>query len=149
MMFQFLPQRYSSCMGSYTHRLSLGADHETADLAALPEALDLPAKHLWRAGDVRVAPPGRVQGGNHKRSYCSIEFEPGADLPESLAVAVARLKPHKEFLARLSADGVKFRFFVGWFSESNSGERHEWALLRDIADLRISLDFDVYGPDAQ
>ena len=115
----------------------------------LPETLGLPAQSIWKAGDIRVAPNGRVLGGNHKRSYCSIELKPKVDLPESLAAALTYLRPHKDFLVRLSMDGVKFRFFIGWFSEFNSGERFEWTLLRDIADLNISLDFDVYGPDAQ
>src|SRR5262249_42563363 len=136
-------------MGSYTHRLSLCADHETADLAILPETLGLTANRLWKVGEARVAPNGRVQSGKNRYSFCSIEFEPRASLPESLALAMKRLKPQKSFLTQLAENGVKFRFFIGWFSEFNSGDHLEWDLLRDIADLQISLDFDFYGPDAQ
>ncbi len=136
-------------MGNYTHRLSFCAEHPSADLAILPQTLGLAAKRLWKAGEARVAPNGRIQGGIHKHSYCLIEFEPVASLPESLAGAITRLKPHKSFLIQLTENGVKFRFFIGWFSEFNSGDRLEWALLRDIADLQISLDFDFYGPDVK
>jgi len=48
-------------------------------------------------------------------------------------------------LDRLASSGGTFNFFVGWFSDRNSGDRLEWNLLREMARLRISLDLDVYG----
>jgi hypothetical protein len=135
-------------MGSYTHRLSFSACHDSADLSVLPEVIGLPAARCWKAGDLRVSPRGAATGGHFTYSSCGIEFAAAESLPASLVAAVARLKPHKDFLLQLANKGVQFRFFIGWFSDFNSGERLEWSLLRDIADLQISLDFDVYGPDA-
>ncbi len=68
-------------------------------------------------------------------------------MPQGLRAALATLLPHKEFLNSLSDGGVKFSFFVGWFSEPNSRDVIGWEILRDMTDLRISLDIDFYGPD--
>jgi hypothetical protein len=135
-------------VGDYRHRLSLSADHNSLDLSEIPLQLGMPANRLWNVGEIRVAPNGRVQGGTHRYSFCSIDFESSPEgLPRSLEMAVSQLQPHKDFLRRLHDTGVNFRFFIGWFSDFNSADRFEWKLLRDIADLRIALDFDFYGPN--
>jgi hypothetical protein len=135
-------------LGEYRHRISFCADHDTADLSSLPAQLGMSANRLWKVGESRVAPNGRAQVGDYQYSYCSIEFESSSQgLPKSLKLAVEKLRTHKAFLEELSASGVKLRFFIGWFSDFNSADRFEWELLRDIADLKISLDFDFYGPD--
>lgn len=135
-------------MGAYRHRLSFSAEHERADLGMLPAQLDMTARVLWRAGEPRIAPSGRVIGGNRPNSYCSFDIGEGDDLPRSLREALKLLMPHRAMLEGLSASGVTFGFFIGWFSGSlNSGERLDWDLLRDISDLKIALDFDFYGPE--
>lgn len=103
--------------------------------------------NLQKVGELRKTPKGRQLDTIARESSCGIEFETLGDLPTSLEAAVAGLLPHKSYLNGLSDSGASFRFFIGWFSESwNTGERLNWNLLRDVADLRISLDFDVYGP---
>ncbi len=104
--------------------------------------------NLQKAGELCRTPKGRQPNTiARESSSCGIEFDTLGDLPKSLEAAVVSLLPHKPYLNSLSDTGATFRFFIGWFSESwNTGERLNWNLLRDIADLRISLDFDVYGP---
>jgi hypothetical protein len=134
-------------MGEYRHKLSFGASHRSADLSRLPELLGMPSSVLWRVGEPCKTPKGKALDRIADTSYCSIRFEMLDGLPQSLEAAVAALTPHKSYLDGLSDSGGSFRFFIGWFSESwNTGERLNWTLLRDIADLRIALDFDVYGP---
>lgn len=96
-----------------------------------------------------MAPDGRLLGGSYQNSYCSIVFEhaPEVSLPVGLKVALAKLTPHKPFLEELVASGANLRFFVGWFSDSSSRDYLDWKLLKEIADLKISLDLDFYGPD--
>ena len=134
-------------MSGYTHKLSFSADHPSADLSELPVKLGMSPKRLWKVGEPRVAPNGRVIGGNHRSSYCSIEFESSPEgLPTSLRMSVEKLSQHKQLLDEFSKVGVNFRFFIGWFSEFNSEDRLDWQLLSSIAALKISLDFDFYGP---
>jgi hypothetical protein len=48
----------------------------------------------------------------------------------------------------MSAKGVKFDFFIGMFFESsNPREILNWTLLRDLSELQISLDLDMYETD--
>ncbi len=137
-------------MRAYTYRLSLSARHDSADLSSLPSLLGLTARRLWKAGDERIAPNGRVIGGIWRYSACSMDLseQSGQSLPERLAVVVEQLKPHKAVFEEWAASGAAFRVFIGWFFDSNSGDCFGWELLRDISDLKIDLDFDVYGPDS-
>ena len=136
-------------MGEYTYRLSFSADHDYMDLSILPQTLGMAADRLWTVGDIRKAPNGRAQGGNYKYSYCCIDIPAPADveLPTLMGKLLDDLESHKDLLNRLAADGVKFKFFVGWFSDFNSRDVFEWQLLGRMADLRVSLDIDFYGPD--
>jgi len=135
-------------MGAYTHRLTLIANHDTADLSNLPQLLGLPVEGSWKVGDLSVLPNGRVIGGHRKHSHCSMRIEPQESLPASLAFAVQHLEPRKDVLQRFSEEGARIHLFVGWFSaDLNSSDRFEWSLLRDIAALKLSLDFDFYGPE--
>ena len=136
-------------LGEYTYNLSLWIEHPDADLSDVPHKLGLPAHRIWKKGDVRTAPNGRVQGGTYKNSYCNIQFgeRHSKDLSVGLRSALAILQPHKEYLEKLSVNGVELRLFVGWYSEFNSRDILDWKILHDMAALKISLDLDFYGPD--
>ena len=136
-------------MGDYTHRLTLQAFHDDADLSALPATLGLEPDKLARAGDTRIAPNGRVIDAKYRFSTCTFPFESGSgeSLPAHLAAVIAQLKPHGAAFDTWSDAGIRFQFFIGWFSDFNSRDVFDWALLADLAALRISLDIDFYGPD--
>ena len=69
-----------------------------------------------------------------------------------LAVLVGRaldqLAPHRPFFHRIRSQGGTVEFFVGWFFDGNSGDVFDCDLLARMADLKIDLSLDVYGPDA-
>lgn len=138
----------ASEMGSYSHKLTLQCGHDSADLSHLPALFGLKPGRQWRAGDPRMAPDGRALG-HYRTSYCTFPFDPppGLSLPEHVAAVVERLKLHQDAMRVLSDNGTSFSFFIGWFSDFNSRDVFEWALLEDLAALRISLDLDIYGPD--
>lgn len=135
-------------VGEYTYRLSLWISHPDADLSAIPAKLGLQADRVWKKGDQRVAPNGRVIGGVWPSSFCSIQFgeDHEKNLPDGLRTALAILRPQKTFISGLAASGIELRFFVGWFSDFNSRDVLDWEILRDLAELHISLDLDFYGP---
>ena len=136
-------------MGDYTYNLTLWIEHPDADLSDVSVKLGLQARRLWKKGDVRIAPNGRVQGGVYRNSYCGIPIgeRHQKDLPSGLKSTLDFLKPHAEYLDELWQKGVKVQFFVGWYSDPNSRDILEWEILRDMAALHISLDLDFYGPD--
>jgi hypothetical protein len=111
--------------------------------------MGITASILWKAGEPRRTPKGTPLEGVRNSCYCSISFDALTDLPQSLEAALTTLKKHKDLLQSLSERGVEFAFFVGWFSQSNSGDVLHWQLLDELAKLRISLELDIYGPEGQ
>jgi hypothetical protein len=133
-------------MASFRYELSLRMEHPDADLSAVCGKLDLVPARAWRAGEPRITPAGNPLAGTYERSYCTIDIKHGAnELPcEALRGLVKRLMSKKELLEELSGTGGNFNVFIGWYSNGNSGERFDWSVLRDLADLKLSLDLDIY-----
>ncbi len=136
-------------MGSYRFALSFRVNHPTADLSDLPARLGLPSSRSWTAGAPRQTAKGRPLSGRHDASYCcmTIAASDEADLPELLDATLTRLRAHADVLESLASTGGAFNFFVGWFSDWNSGDSLDWRLLGAMAEMRISLDLDIYGPE--
>jgi hypothetical protein len=136
-------------MGSYRFALSFRVFHPTADLSGLPPLLALPLVRSWRAGEPRATPDGKPLGGVQGESYCCMRI-PHSDasmLPELLASTLPSLRANEQTLADLVSTGGALSFFIGWFSDGDAGERLAWPLLRELAELRVALELDVYGPD--
>ena len=133
---------------AYQYKLSLRMTHPSADLSDFSRMLDSRDVFMWKRGDPRLSPRGRVIGpGERKEFFCSITIDhnPGVELPELIATTLRRLEPHKETLDKLTSSGGTMDLFVGWFAEDDqSGETFDWTVLRGLADYRISLIFDVY-----
>ncbi len=131
------------------YKLSLRMTHPSADLFDFSRMLDSSDVFMWKRGDLRLSPRGRVIGpGERREFFCSITIDhnPGVELPELIVTTLRRLEPHKETLDELTTSGGSMDFFVGWFAEDDqSGETFDWTVLRGLADYRISLVFDVYG----
>jgi hypothetical protein len=141
-------------MLAYKYGIALSIQHPTKDLSELQEELGtLPGfikKRIWKFGEPRTAPRGQPMPGTFKQSYCYLNFgekEVYAEvekLPDALKRAVATLKTKKELLKHHQDDGTEFKFFSSWIFEVNSGDTFSAELLRNISDLGISLELDVY-----
>jgi hypothetical protein len=58
------------------------------------------------------------------------------------------LAPHCHFLHGFRSQGGTIELFVGWFLDGPSGDVFDCDLLARLADLKIDLSLDIYGPDA-
>jgi hypothetical protein len=88
--------------------------------------------------------------GVYRESYwvCTVARESGTNLPEVLDRELHSLEKHELFLAEFCATGGSIEYYIGWFTETNSGVVLDWSLLKRLATLKIDLDIDVYGgPD--
>jgi hypothetical protein len=133
---------------SYTYRLTLCFRHEDQDLSRLPEKLSMAAVRLWKAGDEYVRPNGTKTGTLRPKSACLFELtdDKQTDLSAGLSSTVVLLKPHRAYLWELVDSGIEAYLSVGWLGRQwNFGDWFDWQLMQDIADLRLSLDLDIYG----
>ncbi|MFG6110513.1 DUF4279 domain-containing protein [Stenotrophomonas nematodicola] len=130
------------------YRISLRITHPNIRSIEISSRLGLEPDFSYTAGDRRLTPKGNEIGGIRKESFWCHELR-SDDLTFELAISnlSQQLAKSKGFLDSLSSTGGHLEYFIGWFSAENSGFVLEGGLLRLLADLRISLAFDVYvGP---
>lgn len=135
-------------------RLSFRVHHSSADLSTLAarigDAFGMAAQWLWRAGEPNqyAKPAGQVRSS----SYCLVEWldtgdtvEAGGTVEAALGDALAALVPLRQELARIVASGGRLDFFIGLFVDSMMGVTLPPALMARLAEMRIELQFDIYG----
>jgi hypothetical protein len=129
--------------------LSLRIEHPSCDLAPVCDAIGLRPTRIWKKGDVRRTPKGTEPGGTYDKSTCTIVFASASrkSLSEQLKAALQRLKPHRSTLRKISSSGGIISLYVAWFCDEHTGERLAWQILKDAADLQVSLDLNIYIPD--
>jgi len=130
-------------------KLSLHLTHPTRDLAIVCDRLGPVPRVIRKKGDARMAASGRLLGGKHASSFCSIPLggKPREPLAKKIRSALLRLKPRKRTLRSLSATGGSIVLFVGWFCDRHTGESFDARLLREASDLRIGIDLNIYVTD--
>lgn len=55
-----------------------------------------------------------------------------------------KAKSKKQFFKKVIASGGNIEYFIGWHLNGNTGDTLSHELLRELADLGISLSFDLY-----
>jgi len=126
-------------------RISLRITHPKMPSDEITKSLELAPIFSYTAGDKKLTPKGTEIPGRRKESYWCHDVPASADDIESnIADCNAILANRRDVLLRIVDSGGRVEYFVGWFSSDNSGFvlRHE--LLRQLADLRIDLSFDLY-----
>lgn len=133
--------------GDCRFKLSLRVRHPDADLTEFCRQLGVEATRVWRAGEGRATKTGTSLTGTQKESYCTVSFLDGAsaNLPREMHSVLSKLRKHKQTLKQITDSGGEISLFIGWFCDFNCGGTLSWNLLSELAELRVSLEFDVYG----
>lgn len=133
-------------MNPFKHTVSLRVEHPTVDPDQISAQLGIKPDTKWMAGSERVSPKGNLLDGKHEKSYwsCALESDDRVGLADFLTTFTARLEAHKDFLRWIRSTGGRTEYFVGWFSNGNSGEIFSCDLLGKLSDLCIDLSLDVY-----
>ena len=142
--------RIIKIVGQFRYTLALRLRHPIIDPAEITRELALDPEHNWKAGQPRFTPRGDPLPGVYRNSYwiSPIIVNQDSTLSHSIADALKLLKPHKSFLEAFRRSGGSIGYFIGWFSERNSGALLDWALLKSLSELQIDLELDFYGgPD--
>ena len=132
-------------MYPYTFSISLRIKHPSIDLSYIGSLLGLQSNRIWKAGEPRETPKGTSLEGTNKESYwCGRltgdrEESETCSLEDRLADWTNKLSGHKTEFKRLLDEGGKVEYFVWIFCEKNLGFELSHNLLRDIAELGITL----------
>ncbi len=135
-------------MHSFQYNVSFRIVHPSIDPDDICKKLNLNVKRKWRVGDQKKTPKGNVLTGVHDHSYCVFELNyenKKIDLIDYLKFWNKKLIMHKDLLNQIHATGGKLEYFIGWFSDENSGEEFDVSFLSELAELKIGLAFDFYG----
>jgi len=139
-------------MNAYQSKISLRLRHPSLDPTEITSALHLNASRSGRAGEPRTTPTGRRLQGENRESYWAARLIEGRWPPTGLAVLLGhvldQLAPHRHFFHGFRSQGGTIELFVGWFFDGQSGDVFDCDLLARMADLKIGLSLDIYGPDA-
>ena len=112
--------------------------------------LALEPKYAWKAGDPRQTPKGTRLEGIYRESYWASDLIPseqpseGTSLEEYLDDLAKQLTPSRDFFARVRSEGGRVELFIGMYGGRNFGFELSPSLLSAIANVGLSLSFDVY-----
>jgi hypothetical protein len=136
-------------MSQFNFSVSLRFTGPTINIAEISKLLGKTPALQQIVGMPRMNPNGMPLEGIYKTSHCSFSIDriDNEELHKMLARLCAWLEPHTDLLRSLRSSGARIEFFIGWFSEFNSGDTFHYSLLRKIGELGIDLALDVYAED--
>ena len=156
---------------SWVYSVSLRVRHPHRDLSRVAEIVGMKPVWLWKVGDQKKTYWGHLVEGEHagtytncycclsmtsdtgntdpSRSYVSVEN----CVSEVIAFFAEKMKPHVVLWQEINITGGCVDFYISWNSDIKSlTEEFKWTSLQDLAELRISLDFDIikfFPPDPE
>ncbi|MFI0416417.1 MAG: hypothetical protein ACH255_20015 [Candidatus Thiodiazotropha sp.] len=133
-------------MNEYTYKISLRIRHPSIDAETICREIGIKADRKWSAGDQRTTPAGRKLDGVYEETYCtfSLDIEGFKEISTFLKYQISTVKNKKQFFNSVISSGGNIEYFIGWNLNGNTGDTFSHELLRELADLGISLSFDLY-----
>lgn len=131
-------------MTAYKVEISLRVHHPNDDLASLVTAIGTPPSQIWKKGDPRRTPKGKLLGGTRDESYCSIPLKVRrkSSLADALRESLQTVKGAKKHLRKIVASGGRVVIALGWFCKGDAGSNLPSDLLTELG--QSSIDLDVY-----
>lgn len=145
-------------IGGCTFSVSLRVRHPSMDPDVITGTLGITPEHFWGCGEPRRSASGAKLGGMHRDTYWS------ATLPEVmaqqglvssgrtpwpiepaayLARQVLQLKRHRIFFEQICTEGGEASLMIELAAESETALRLDAALMRQLADLGLAVDFEI------
>lgn len=138
-------------MQNYSYWLDIRIWHPSIDPDEITRTLGITPDRTMRMGEKRMTPKGQLLDGMNRETYWVADpFGRGECLStdylieDLLLETVEVLSPHKAFLLRLREEGGRIHLMVSSFSARNYAFEVPPVLLRQCADLGLSLVHDVY-----
>lgn len=133
----------------HSYNVMFQVTHRDADLSGVGAQLGLRVNYSSNKGDlIETIPPSY---GVSQCSGCNllIDVQNADRLADVLKVVIETLKRHAGYLNGLADSGAKLVLFVGvGVVQTYICELLDWSLLKELSDLRVSVELTVCGPDA-
>ena len=136
-------------MQPFKYEVSFRIHHPAMDPELITSKLGLEPQNKWAAGAPRKTPKGTPLKGVYESSYCTFRLRPSKkiQLADFLKDFNKSLYKHKRFLKSIRSTGGKLEYFIGWFSNKDSGEIFDLELLGELVELGVDLSVAVYGSE--
>jgi hypothetical protein len=130
--------------------ISLRVTHPSIDPAEITRNLGVQPAYSYKVGSMRSTPKGNRLPGLNKKTFWFARFhdkrELGAvPLSDAIREINGKLLFAGDFLRLLNSSGGQTEYFIGLFIDGGAGDKLDWALLAQCADLKIDIALDLYG----
>lgn len=130
--------------------ISLRIKSYKTDPSEICDSLKLRPKIMNKINELRVDNKGTLLGGVYEYSYFIsrvCEKKDFKQFEEAVKKLLNEFSEHKELFQNIRQEGGSSEFFIGWFTGFNSGFVLDYSLLKQMGELGIDLNFDIYGED--
>jgi len=134
-------------MHTFKYDVSFRIWHPQKSADEICNKLGLKPRIKHTVGKQRETPKGTPLDGVYERTYCSFKLEhsDGVKLGDFLKDCNNRLYKYKVIFEEIHSSGGTLEYFIGWYSDKNSGEILDLELLSKLVELKIELSLDFYG----
>ena len=136
-------------MTTSRYSLTLRVRHPLMSSAEIAAKIGIMPEIAQDVGEERKNPKGVPLPGVYKETRCSFSIGKGdfSAIEQELHTFTAKLLTIYTELKYITDTGGRIEYFIGCFIEGNSGMSLDEQLMRDLSQLKICLDFDLYGAD--
>lgn len=136
-------------MSEFDYKVSLRIFHPSIDPDELADIVGIEPSVKWKANSLRSTPKGKLLEGVYENTYCSFELPQThqIELSEFLKKCNNRLESCKKSFHDILKTNGEIEYYIGWFSQKNSGEIFDLELLGQLVNLGVKLSIDVYCPE--
>ena len=134
-------------MAKYSYDVVFRIRHSSLDPREVTNTLKMKPHRLWKAGERRTVPSGRVLNTRNRDSFWSyreIYTGPSRAFFKRTARLVNRLKRHKAFLREITKGGGQCELYILLSGAVNIGDSIPPEMLGSLADLRIWLSVEIF-----
>lgn len=136
-------------MTTSRYSLSLRIRHPSMNCGDIAAKVGKTLKFIQNVGEGRKTPKGDPLSGVYTETYCSFPVAQGefSAIEQELRSLTASPLTAEGTLKDIIDTGGRMEYFIGCFIDKNNGMTLNECLLSDLAALKISVAFDLYGQD--
>ncbi len=134
-------------MYKFEYDVSLRITHPEMGPENICTKLGMNAWRKWKKGEQRKSSGGTKLEGVNEYTYCCFELKHSKDqeLVEFLKKCNEGFCKKKDVFEEIHLTGGNLEYFIGLYSDKNSGAIFDLELLTQLVELKIELSLDFYS----